>query len=379
MNVLAVNAGSSSVRLRAYELAKVEPPRSIWNRHIDTSDVPPTQVLEHILATEQPSTFSAVVHRLVHGGKTILLPTLVNPQVKQAIGALIPLAPLHNSVCLAWLEASESVLGREVSQVVVPDTGYFAGLPERARRYALPMKLCQELGLQRFGFHGLAHESMQRIWHETVGPAAPERARLISLQLGAGCSITAAHGASPVDTSMGFTPLEGLVMATRSGDVDPGIIVQLTRREGFRSDDLDHILNHESGLLGLSGLSGDMRRLLASSEPDARLAVEIYCYRARKYIGAYLAALGGADAILFGGGVGEHSPEVRARILERMSWCDVDIDESENNRAISGTCKISREGSRVEVWAIAVEEERLMVEAAYNLISRHHSSPGAGT
>lgn len=198
-------------------------------------------------------------------------------------------------------------------QVAVFDTAFYAGLPQVAATYALPRSLCAEYGLRRFGFHGLAHDALWRRWRELSG-AQQSNSRVISLQLGAGCSITAMRNGKPLDTSMGFSPLEGLVMATRCGDVDPGLIVFLQRAKGLESAALERLLNRESGLLGVSGLSDDMRALLEAHSETARRAVDLYCYRARKYIGAYLMVLEGADAILFGGGVGENAPEVRARI-----------------------------------------------------------------
>ena len=366
MKILAVNAGSSSVRLRAYDIANGSI-QCLWSWHNPVFEHDPQQTLEHIIAKEQAAKFDVAVHRLVHGGTAIVGPTFVDDQSKTRIQDLVPLAPLHNSVCLAWLNAAEIVLGPQTRQVVVPDTGFYAGLPERAWRYALPAKLCEELGIRRFGFHGLAHKSMMRTWHAMASPADPERARLVSLQLGAGCSITATLGRTPVDTSMGYTPLEGLVMATRAGDVDPGIILHLVQT-GLDAARISDVLNHESGLRGVSRLSGDMQELLSASEAEARLAVEIYCYRARKYVGAYLSALGGADAILFGGGVGENSPAIRARTLEGMNWCGIEIDESLNQLRSFGTRKISRDCSQVAVWVVQVDEERLMAEAAYSLV-----------
>lgn len=208
---------------------------------------------------------------------------------------------------------------------------------------------------------------MVRTWHATASPRDPDAARLISLQLGSGCSVTATLGKEPIDTSMGFTPLEGLVMATRAGDLDSGIILHLMQ-SGFNAHSINNLLNHQSGLLGLSGFSGDMRDLLSSSSGDARSAIEIYCYRARKYVGAYLAALAGADAILFGGGVGENSTDIRDAILDEMGWLGVEIDNDQNKLANSLTRKISTKQSRIAVWVIRVDEEQLMTQAAYDLV-----------
>jgi acetate kinase len=187
---------------------------------------------------------------------------------------------------------------------------------------------------------------------------------VISLQLGAGCSITAIREGQAVDTSMGFSPLEGLVMATRSGDVDPGLLLFLQRAEGLTPDRMERLLNEESGLLGLSGVSGDMRALLEADDAEARLAVDVYCYRARKYIGAYLAALGGADAILFGGGVGEQAPDVRAQILAGLEGLGIVLDADANRAAIGAERCISHPGSAAGVWVIPVDEAVILAQAA---------------
>jgi acetate kinase len=372
MKILAINTGSSSVRLHAYDFSSGSP-QSLWSRRLATSDPRPQNLLEQVLGLQPSTTFDAAVHRLVHGGSDILQVTIVDEKIKSTIDTLVPLAPLHNSACLIWLRAAETVLGPKTQQMVIPDTGYFADLPERARRYAIPLAVSERLGIRRFGFHGLAHEWMVRRWHELATPREPEGTKLISLQLGSGCSITAIKGGRPVDTSMGYTPLEGLVMATRSGDVDAGILLRLLG-DGSDADALSHVLNHESGLRGLSGLSGDMQQLLSSPTPDASTAIDIYCYRARKYLGAFMAALGGVDAILFGGGVGENSPEIRARILEGMSWCGIEIDDRCNQRFDSGTRMISKDGAGIAIWVIEVDEERLMAEAAQIMLTGGNAS-----
>jgi acetate kinase len=366
MKILAINAGSSSVRLGAYEVGNGKA-ECLWKWREKISDHNPEQTLRRILLAKRSEPFDVAVHRLVHGGQTILGPSFADTKIKAAVEALVSLAPLHNRPFLAWLKAAEHAIGARALQVVVPDTGFYANLPDRARRYALPAELCEEIGIRRYGFHGIAHESMVRTWHAIASPPDPEAARLISLQLGSGCSVTATMGTAPVDTSMGYTPLEGLVMATRAGDLDPGIVLQLMQA-GFDQNSISDLLNHQSGLLGLSGFSGDMRDLLSSSSSDARLAIEIYCYRARKYVGAYLAALAGADAILFGGGVGENSPDIRGTILDQMGWLGVEIDNDQNRSANSLTRQISTKQSRIAVWVIRVDEEQLMTQAAYDLV-----------
>jgi acetate kinase len=232
--------------------------------------------------------------------------------------------------------------------------------------------------VRRFGFHGLAHDSMlRRVQH--LRPDLDRGGRIISIQLGAGCSIAAIDRGLPQDTSMGFSPLEGLVMSTRSGDIDAGLVTFLERTAGFAPERLERVLNKESGLLGLSGLSGDMRMLLASKSRDAEFAIELYCYRIRKYIGAYIAVLGGIDVIVFGGGVGEHSPEVRERVLAGMEWCGVTIDHDRNDAA-RGTeeidARISISRGSVDVWVVAVDEGAVLArEAAAVLQGRANDNP----
>ena len=232
--------------------------------------------------------------------------------------------------------------------------------------YALPQALSRQYHIHRYGFHGIAHQAMLNRW-QAIRPNIKNGGRVISIQLGSGCSITAIDHGQPVDTSMGFSPLEGLVMATRSGDIDPTVVSYLQQQSGLSLDEIERLLNRESGLLGVSGESADMRVLLASDNPEAALAVELYCYRVRKYIGAYLAVLGGADAILFGGGVGENSPQVRAKILQNMAWLGIELDVTENEKTLAVEAVISREKSDIAVWVIPVDEAKVMAEQALEI------------
>ena len=248
--------------------------------------------------------------------------------------------------------------------VAVFDTAFHRSIPPRAASYAIDLDLARKHGIQRYGFHGIAHASMAGICAAAINrPLA--QLRLITLQLGNGCSATAIDRGCSVDTSMGFTPLEGLVMGTRSGDVDPSVVGHLVRKEGLSVDEVERLLNERSGLLGLSGLSRDMRELLKTAEgkPDSRaaLALDLFCYRAKKYIGAYLAVLGGADAIVFGGGIGERSAAIRARICEGMGWCGLRLDPLRNERAVNltpgGAMKISEEDAQLACYVAGVDEE----------------------
>jgi acetate kinase len=305
------------------------------------------------------SALEAVGHRVVHGGDRFVEPTLIVGEVVEAIRGLSELAPLHNIPALSAIEASRAALGSRTPIVATFDSAFHRTLPERASHYAIPLDLAARHHIYRYGFHGLAHRYMTDRY-ATLTAMPIEKVKLVTVQLGNGCSATAIDGGRSIDTSMGFTPLEGLMMGTRSGDVDPSLVSYLARREGLGADDIEHQLNTRSGLLGVSGRSRDMRELLEADIRDDRraaLAVEMFCYRARKYIGAYLAALGGAHAVVFGGGIGENAPAVRARICANMGWCGLNLQPDRNERTIGLEGRISTDGSTVEACVILVVEE----------------------
>lgn len=305
---------------------------------------------------------AAVGHRVVHGGDSFQAPTVIDDDVVAGIEVVSSLAPLHNRPALATIQAVRERLGDAVPSVASFDTAFHRTLPARAARYAIPPELSEPHHIRRYGFHGLAHRSMTERCAPLVGRPIDE-VRLVTLQLGNGCSATAVEQGRSVDTSMGFTPLEGLVMGTRSGDVDPSLAGFLAEREGVEPAEAESWLNKRSGLLGVSGRSSDMRELLdAERRGDERsaLAVEMYCYRVRKYVGAYLAALGGADAVVFGGGIGEHAASVRERICGGMGWCGLELDGARNAAAVGREAQISSDRSRVGAYVIRVDEELLI-------------------
>ncbi len=302
-------------------------------------------------------------HRIVHGGTQFDGPAVVDAAVLRAIDQLSELAPLHNGPAVAALRAVNAALGPNVPAVVTFDTAFHRTLPPRAGLYALPLDLMQRHGIRRYGFHGLAHRWMVERFAAVSGRPAGQ-SKLITLQLGSGCSLAAIDGGRSIDTSMGFTPLEGLMMGTRSGDLDPALPAFLASRERIDNAAVEHLLNSDSGLLGVSGSSADMRRLLeaeAARDEHAALAIEMFCYRVRKGIGAYLAALGGAGAVIFGGGIGEHAPEIRARICAGMEWCGLALDPARNGAARGVEARISADGAGLDAWVITVDEERLFV------------------
>ncbi len=306
----------------------------------------------------------AVGHRVVHGGESFRESVRITDEVLDRLDALGELAPLHNPACVDGIRGAQKALGPSVPMVAVFDTAFHRTMPDCASRYALPRDLVDRHHIVRYGFHGIAHAAVAAGLAEQIGTPL-DRLRLITVHLGNGSSMTAIKGGRSIDTSMGFTPLEGLVMGTRSGDLDPAVVGYLTRKEGISVDAVEHLLNHESGLLGVSGLSRDMREVLAAAEggrhPNADRAVSLFCYRAKKYLGAYLAALGGADAVVFSGGIGEHAPAVRARICDGMEWCGLRIDHRRNaavTRVSDGEAvAITEPGASLQVYVMCVDEE----------------------
>lgn len=356
IEILTINVGSSSVRIVRYMYDGSMLRR--LNAHNYPGNVDPRDPLHKTSLGNA----DVVVHRVVHGGTQFDTPCLIDLTVETEIEHLSPLAPLHNPQALTWIRACREIYGSQTKQIAIFDTSFYTHLPIVAATYALPQKLSAKHGLRRYGFHGIAHQTMWKRW-SVHHPDKVNQGRIISLQLGSGCSITATAGGVPLDTSMGFSPLEGLVMSTRAGDLDPGVLLYLIRECGMSVEELNVILNQESGLYGLSGNS-DMRVLLASTDPAARIAIDIYCYRARKYIGAYLAALGGADAILFGGGVGEHAAEIRSQILIGLEWAGINLNPLTNMDRKKGEYCISSSESKVEVWVIPVDESIILAESA---------------
>jgi acetate kinase len=367
VNILTLNTGSSSVRMVAFGPGAGGTLTRQASGHYVLDRDRPDAMLRRFLDEHALGGMDVAAHRVVHGGARLQGPCVIDAGIEAEIERLIPLAPLHNPPALAWIRAARAVLGAGVPQVAVFDTAFYAALPEAARAYAIPRALAAKHGLRRYGFHGLAHEAMWRRWRE-LRPEVPDGGRVISLQLGAGCSMTTIRDGRPLDTSMGFSPTEGLMMATRSGDVDPGLITYLQQHEGLTSAATEALLNRESGLLGVAG-EADMRALLAREDADAKLALEMYCRRARKYLGAYLALLGGADAILFGGGVGENAATVRAGILAGMEWAGIALDAQRNAAATGTEARITGPNSHTQAWVIPVDEAAMLAQAAAAVIA----------
>ena len=314
----------------------------------------------------------AVGHRVVHGGERFKASTLVTDVVRRKLDALIDLAPLHNSHNLRGIDAARAAMGADIPQVAVFDTAFHQSLPERAYLYALPYQLYRRYGVRRYGFHGTSHRYVAYRYRELTGTPR-DKVKIVTLHLGNGASACAIVGGESVDTSMGFTPLEGLVMGTRSGDLDAAILDFVSVKEGLALRDIETMLNKQSGLLGISGLTADMRELLAEEKENgdrrARLAVDVFCYRVKKYLGAYLAAMNGADAIVFAGGIGENSPEIRARICANLDWLGIAIDEVKNAGALGTECRIDAQNARVAAWVIPTDEELLIARDTWRVVT----------
>ena len=315
----------------------------------------------------------AVGHRVVHGGENFARSQRIDEPVLQALDELVELAPLHNPHNIAGIRAAARVLGPGVPQVAVFDTAFHHSLPEVAFLYGLPYQLYRRYKVRRYGFHGTSHRYVAHRYRQLTGRPR-ERTRLITLHLGNGASACAILGGDSIDTSMGFTPLEGLVMGTRSGDLDPAILDFVASKEGLTLSQVETLLNKQSGLLGLSGLTPDMRELLKEIEEHddrrARLAVDVFCYRIRKYIGAYLAVLDGAEAIVFAGGIGENAADIRARVCGSLEWMGITFDADANAALTNGReGRFSTADSRVELWVIPTDEELLIARDTWRVVT----------
>ena len=392
MRVLVLNSGSSSIKYQLFDMRQRtllaggvaerigEPDGRLVHGQRDASNVLREKIneaefsnhgaaldaivksLDDSALAEDGSELIGIGHRVVHGGEAFREPCLIDARVIETIRKLSPLAPLHNPANLLCIEMS---LARRpnVPQVAVFDTAFHQSLPPRAYRYAVPDEWYAAHGVRRYGFHGTscAHVSKQAALQ--LGRPLREL-NLIVLHLGNGASATAISNGKSVDTSMGLTPLEGLVMGTRSGDLDPGAILYLARQRGLSVDAIDAELNRESGLAGVCGIS-DMRDVLrreASGDPRAQLALDLYTYRIRKYIGAYMAALGEVDAIVFTAGVGENSPDIRERVCEGLEPLGVELDQSRNRADAKGSRAIQRAGASVTVLVVPTNEELEIAE-----------------
>lgn len=316
-----------------------------------------------ISEVQRASDIHAVGHRVVHGGETFTESAIITDEVLKGIEDCIDLAPLHNPNNVKCIRAARRLFGPKLPQVAVFDTAFHHTLPEQAYLYAVPYHLYRRHHIRRYGFHGTSHRFVA-YRYRTLNKITREQTHIITLHLGNGCSAAAIRKGYPVDTSMGMTPLEGLVMGTRSGDIDPAIVNLIATKEGLSTQEVETLLNTQSGLLGISGLTNDMRvlqqELKEHEDRRARVAIEVFCYRAKKYIGAYLASMGGADAVVFTGGIGENSPDVRGRICEGLEWVGLKIDKNRNEQALGREERITTDDSKLHAFVIPTDEELLI-------------------
>ncbi len=310
------------------------------------------------------SDIHAVGHRVVHGAERFKGSILIDDAVIGGLQDCIDLAPLHNPANLKGIFAARELFGPQMPQVAVFDTAFHSTMPEKAYLYAIPYQLYRRFKVRKYGFHGTSHRYVAFRYRKLTGKSRQDT-NIITVHLGNGCSACAIKGGKSFDTTMGMTPLEGLMMGTRSGDIDPTVIDFLVHKEGSSFDEIFSTLNKRSGLLGISGLTNDMRELETEAEEHedrrAVLAIDMFCHRVKKYIGAYLAEMNGADAICFAGGIGENSSTIRRKVLSEMEWLGIKLDEGRNQQAVRGKeMLISADDSRVPVFVIPTNEELIL-------------------
>ena len=357
--VLVLNAGSSSLK---YQVVRPDTGELLLGGHLERLD--PGNIhgaLDRVVdelssAGIHPDALAAVGHRVVHGGTRFVSATVVDDDVLAGLEDLVPMAPLHNPPAIEGVRAALRAYPG-LPQVAVFDTAFFADLPPAASTYAIDTHLAHRLAIRRYGMHGISHQYVARVAADFLGRPLEELSQVI-LHLGNGASASAVRGGRPVETSMGLTPLEGLVMGTRAGDVDPGVLLHLQRVGGLDVEELDHLLNHGSGLQGMCGIQ-DFRDLVGAidaGDAAARAAYDVYCHRIRKYVGAYLAVLGGADVITFTAGTGENAPRVRTDVLAGLERLGISVDP-ERNEVRGGPARISSDDSPVTVLVVPTDEE----------------------
>lgn len=398
MNIFVVNSGSSSIKYQFFKMPDERPictglveriglegslithkliakgEEKIISRRLDLPDHESglkevAQILTdpEIGVIHNPQEIEAVGHRVVHGGESFASTTVITPEVKSEIKKLFSLAPLHNPANYLGIEVSEKIFTK-AKQIAVFDTAFHQTLPEKAYKYAIPRSFYKEHGIRVYGFHGTSHKYVSKKASEYLqNPLV----KLITVHLGNGCSMTAVDAGKSMDTSMGFGPLNGLVMGTRSGDVDPFIIFHLVNQLGYSLDQVNNVLNKQSGMLGLTGFSDmrDVTKAIAEGNEEAELAYKIYAYRIKKYIGAYAAILNGLDAIVFTGGVGENDINVRRLVCADMDFLGIKLDEERNRIRSNEVREINETSSRVKVLVIPTNEELEIVKQCFKLLN----------
>lgn len=386
--ILVVNSGSSSIKLSLFEENGKEPTRILDAHFKNIGDShPELEIIRHgkkrlythtkaisikiglqtifaVMTKEygfEPDTLIAIGHRFVHGGDMYRSSACITPQVLSELKKLSDLAPLHNDAAIEGIQSCLEYFPEAVIQVAVFDTAFYSSMPKVASNYAIAKDIALKYAIKRYGFHGISHAFLWNCYRKQE-----KGTKIITLHLGNGCSITAIKDGFPMDTSMGFTPAEGLVMATRAGDIDAAVIPFLCTHEKKTPTEIMNLLNNQSGLLGLSMISSRMDMLLSMvhTNSDIAAAIDMFCYRISKYLGAYMTVLRGAEAFIFSGGIGENSPEIRTRIISSFAWFGITLDEQKNKEAVSlalgESKKISSKDSTVEVYVITTDENQFI-------------------
>lgn len=398
MNILVINSGSSSIKYQLFKMPLQQPVCSglverigiegSFIKHSVFKNEEKTVIeieafisnhgegLKQVLALlsegehaviSKPEDVVAVGHRVVHGGEHFAGATLINDEVKQQIRKLFSLAPLHNPVNYKCIEVAEQTF-TSAKQIAVFDTAFHQTIPRQAFRYAIPEWYYKEHSIRVYGFHGTSHKYVSE---QAIHSLCKADSKIISIHLGNGCSITAIKNGQSIDTSMGFGPLSGLVMGTRSGDIDPSVIFHLMEHAGYTLEQLSTLLNKQSGLLGVGGSSDmrDIRKLITEGNENAKLAIELYAYRIKKFIGSYAAVLNGIDAIIFTAGVGENDLEMRAAVCKELSYLGIELDEAKNKGYKQELTDVSRADSKVKILVIPTNEEYEIASQCFNLLN----------
>jgi acetate kinase len=402
MNIFIINSGSSSIKYQLFKMPNTKPictglveriglensvithkllngdEEKIIRKTMDLVDheaglqqVAQLLTDKEVGVIQDPQEIEAVGHRVVHGGETFASTTLITKEVKAEIEKLFSLAPLHNPANYLGIEVAEKIFTKAL-QIAVFDTAFHQTMPPVAYRYAIPQSFYSERGIRAYGFHGTSHKYVTAKTQEYL---KNEKAKIITIHLGNGCSMAAVNAGVSIDTSMGFGPLNGLIMGTRSGDIDPSIIFHLVNQLGYSLDQVNNLLNKQSGMLGLTGFS-DMRDILkaiAAGNEQAELAYDMYAYRIKKYIGSYAAVLNGLDAIVFTAGVGENDFAIRQMICSGMDFLGIKLDEEKNKVRSASLREINTDDASVKILVVPTNEELEIVEQCFELIEKQAS------
>ncbi|MCX6989151.1 MAG: acetate/propionate family kinase [Chlamydiae bacterium] len=397
--ILAINCGSSSIKVSLFEYDK-EVLHRFFDAHLkgintdksvleitssNGKEIVPSPIplnvneglkfIFHTITDKFNFSFTSLMgigHRFVHGGNQYCSSVYIDSQIISELEKLAGLAPLHNEACLAGIKECFN-LEKSIPQIAIFDTAFHHSLPAVAATYAIPADICEKYQIKRYGFHGISHAFLWNTYKDYIGESFPN-SKIITLHLGNGCSITAISGGISIDTSMGFTPAEGLIMSTRAGDIDAAVIEFICLHDKKTPSEVMEILNFHSGLVGISDISSNLETLLDLYHKNerAKLAVDMFCYRIVKYLGAYIAALGGAEAIIFSGGIGENSSIIREKIMSKMDWYGVKLDKKANQQAVGlypgNIQKISASDSVVSLYVVATDENSFIAQEAYHLL-----------